>query len=458
VRGPALRDNPTASVPAASAGYERSGRYVDAVVIGAGPYGLATTSFLRERGLSVSTIGTPMQTWRERMPHGMYLKSTPLASSIAAPDEESSLADFGSATGAGEFRGHRPVPIESFIRYGLWFKDRHVPDLRPGRVEWVTRHGSTFVVTLDGGEEILSSNVVVATGLTSAAHMPSELSSLRSPSPHALELASHSSEHQDLSRLAGKRVAVIGAGQSALESAALLCEGGAAVEIFARAAVIRFAARPGDINHHGHGTPLKPESLLGPGWSLLMLSRMPGGFRHLPPQLRLRLVATILGPSGAWWLQPRLDGRIAVHVAHRLERATRAGSHVVLTFVTRTGERRTATYDHVIAATGYRVSVDALTFLDPAVRRDIELTAGSWPALGGSFNSSIPGLYFTGPSAAATFGPVMRFVCGTRFAARQVSLAIAWRCASTRRRIRRVTEGEAAVKPVGAGQFRPEGK
>jgi hypothetical protein len=30
--------------------------------------------------------------------------------------------------------------------------------------------------------------------------------------------------------------------------------------------------------------------------------------------------------------------------------------------------------------------------------------------------SSVPGLYFTGLPSAASYGPVMRFVCGTEFA------------------------------------------
>jgi hypothetical protein len=37
----------------------------------------------------------------------------------------------------------------------------------------------------------------------------------------------------------------------------------------------------------------------------------------------------------------------------------------------------------------------------------------------------VPGLYFTGLSAAATFGPSMRFVCGTEFASPTIAGAIA---------------------------------
>jgi len=391
-------------------------RRIDAVVIGAGPFGLATAAHLAGRGLSVRTFGVPMESWRERMPVGMYLKSTSLASSISAPRAGSTLADFCAATGEEPLVGHRPVPIDTFIRYGLWFMDRNVPDVEPTRVLRVGHDRSRFSVTLEDGEELAASSVVVATGLGGVAFVPTELAGLR-------PLVSHSSDHRDLSRLAGKRVAVIGAGQSALENAAILHEHGAAVEVFVRGPRVRFADPPADLTRQ-HGTVLKPESPLGPGWSLFTFSHLPGRFHHLPVRARLYLVATVLGPSGAWWLRERVEGCVPVHADHRLERAVREGDQVTLTFATRTGESQTGAVDHVMAATGYRVSVDALDFLDARLRRDVARTAGTWPALGPSFDSSVPGLYFTGLAAAATFGPLMRFVCGTRFAARRVAVAM----------------------------------
>jgi hypothetical protein len=132
----------------------------------------------------------------------------------------------------------------------------------------------------------------------------------------------------------------------------------------------------------------------------------------------------VLGPSGAWWLRERVDGRVPVHVRHRLERASVDGDEVTLTFAGPGGVWRTAAFDHVMAATGYRVDVDALEFLDGGLRRQIARTAGTWPALGPGFGSSVPGLYFTGLAAAATFGPLMRFVAGTEFAARRVAVAV----------------------------------
>ena len=255
--------------------------------------------------------------------------------------------------------------------------------------------------------------------------MPDELSGVREfGSGDGLGLVSHSSEHRDLSRLAGKRVAVLGAGQSALENAALLVESGADVELFVRGPRVIFGGPPTEVTHQGRGTPLKPESPLGPGWSLFAFSHQPGSFRHLPESARLWLVAKVLGPFGAWWLQPRVEGRLPVHLGHRVVSAASDGDGVMLTFATRSGERDMRGFDHVMAATGYRVDVDRLGFLDAGLRQQVARTAGTWPVLGSSFNSSVHGLYFTGLAAAATFGPLMRFVCGTGFAARRVAARV----------------------------------
>jgi FAD-dependent urate hydroxylase len=48
---------------------------------------------------------------------------------------------------------------------------------------------------------------------------------------------------------------------------------------------------------------------------------------------------------------------------------------------------------------------------------------GGSPVLSSNFESSIPGLYFTGLAAAQQFGPYLRFVAGTEYAARKISNA-----------------------------------
>ncbi|GGN29305.1 hypothetical protein GCM10011578_065840 [Streptomyces fuscichromogenes] len=51
-------------------------------VIGAGPFGLSTAAHLRARGVPAQIFGDPMVGWRDHMPAGMILKSTPAASDL----------------------------------------------------------------------------------------------------------------------------------------------------------------------------------------------------------------------------------------------------------------------------------------------------------------------------------------------------------------------------------------
>jgi hypothetical protein len=80
--------------------------------------------------------------------------------------------------------------------------------------------------------------------------------------------------------------------------------------------------------------------------------------------------------------------------------------------------------DHLIAATGYRVDLQRLRFLDNNLCRRVR-TVGSMPFLSTHFESSIRGLYFAGLAAAGSFGPLLRFVYGAEFAARRISQHIA---------------------------------
>ncbi|MEU1540830.1 FAD-dependent oxidoreductase [Actinacidiphila glaucinigra] len=391
-------------------------------VIGAGPYGLSTAAHLRERGVPVRTFGDPMVSWRENMPSAMVLKSTPAASDISAARPGHTLRDF--CLDAGE----RPlvtdwdlVPAETFVRYGHWFQERLVPDLEQVRVVSVDRAGGEgFELKLDSGEQFRARAVVVASGLHGFAHTPDVLRRVTPDGPSAAGPVSHSSQHTDAGRLAGREVVVVGAGQSALESAALLAEAGATVRLLARGRrAVGFGAPP------DRQPRLRPESPFGRAWSLYAFSHHAGYFRGLPAPLRLYLVRRVLGPLGAWWLRERFEGKVAVSEGHTLRSARLdEDGKVVLSTAAPGGRAGEFRADHVMAATGYRVDLEALEFLGPELRAELARTGGS-PRLGADFGSSVPGMYFTGLPAAATFGPVLRFVCGTEWASPRLAAAVA---------------------------------
>jgi hypothetical protein len=288
--------------------------------------------------------------------------------------------------------------------------------------ELTSNNGTGFQLLLGSGERVHTGAVVVATGHLDFAHIPPELRALvpHGPSPDAA--VSHSSQHDDLARFAGRDVAVIGAGQSALETAALLHEAGARAHLLARRRKVLWADAP----TNGGPRPVlrKPDSPLGPGWSLYAVSHGPTLVTQLPGRSRRMLVRRILGPSGAWWLRDRVVGVIDVREGWRLEQATVDGGRVLLRGRTAENVADELAVDHVIASTGYRVDPGALPFLRPDLCARIRRVYG-WPVLSRRSESSVPGLFFTGLTSAATFGPLLRFVAGTSFAAPRTAAAAA---------------------------------
>jgi thioredoxin reductase len=359
------------------------------------------------------------------MPAGMCLKSTPAASNLSAPVPGYTLADYCEAGGIRPLTGTQIVTADLFISYGEWFQRRLVPDVEPQRVERLARaaNGRGFILNLSDGSELAASGVVIASGVNGFAYTPPELALAAGPGgPSATGLVSHSSQHSDLSVFAGRDVAVIGAGQSALESAALLHESGAHVQVLVRGAV-RWGLPPKPPKTGLAGLLPEPNSPLGPTWRIYPFSHAPQMFRYLPADTRLRLVRQVLGPLGAWWLRDRVDGSLPVHEGHRVTSARGDAGKLALTVSTPDGPRELHV-DHALAATGYRVDLARVDYLDPALRGELRQVYG-WPHLTGSFESSVPGLFFTGQAAAETFGPVMRFACGSKFAAHRISAAVA---------------------------------
>lgn len=198
----------------------------DVAIIGAGPYGLSAAAHLRAvKGLDLRVFGEPMSFWGRNMPACMLLRSNWSATQIAGPDGALTLEAYQAASGA---RFSAPVPLDRFIQYGLWYQRQTVPDLDQRKIERIESHPKGFRLTLPDGEALVSRRVIVACGIGSFARRPAEFQALPS------SLASHTSEHRDLRKFSGKQVMVVGGGQSALESGALLHEGGAEVEVVSR--------------------------------------------------------------------------------------------------------------------------------------------------------------------------------------------------------------------------------
>jgi thioredoxin reductase len=388
----------------------------DVAIVGAGPYGLSIAAFLAARGVPYRIFGNPMSAWANQMPKGMRLKSEGFASSLADPKSQFTLAHYCQQEGLPYQDTDRPVPLEIFVAYGLAFQKKFVPNLETKMVLSVRRCPAGFELQLDDKEIVSARKVIVSVGITQFAHVPSVLSAIPS------DFVSHSSAHSDLQGFRCRHVAVVGGGSSALDLAALLDQAGASVKVIARRSAIRFHNPPKPRSLRDR--LLNPMSGIGAGADLYFYANAPYLFRRLPEKLRLDRVRKTLGPAPGWFIRDEVVGRVPLFLSTDITGAWLQDGRVQLQLMD--GERRTQTlgFDHVIAATGYRIDIQRLSLLGDDLRARIRLIDKS-PRLSANFESSVPGLYFAGVTAANAFGPVLRFVFGTRFTARRLSRHLA---------------------------------
>ncbi len=373
-------------------------------VIGAGPYGLSVAAHLRARAVPTLVFGEPMESWH-MMPARMNLKSVWSASSLADPEGALSLDAFCRATGSVVAE---PIPLDFFIRYARWFQEMAVPDIHRVSVECLRLQGNGFHLALSDGRAFTAARVVVAVGVRQFAFIPRFVLGLPK---HAV---SHTGEHIDFSRFRACRVAVIGAGQSALESAAILTDEGCSVEVIARGPILWINR----VLYHRGGPVsrlLYPPTDVGPP-GLNRLCGTPMLMRHLPTAVRMKIEKRAVRPAGAQWLRPRVEGKLPLTPFTEVVEAEPQGGGLRL----RLSDGSSRDVDHLLLGTGYRPNAAEIPFLDPSMREMIVQRDG-FPVLNQWLESSVPGLHFVGGLAGGTFGPICRFVAGARFSAQQVT-------------------------------------
>ena len=301
-------------------------------IVGAGPYGLAAAAHLHSAGVRARVFGEPMEFWERHMPRGMFLRSSEACSQIADPRRRLTIGRWRAEHGVPRTA---PVPLADFVAYGRWYQQHAVGALERQRVEGIEQAEEGFRVRLQSGEQFTARRVVLATGIGPFAWRPPQFDGLPA------ELASHTLDPGDLSRFAGRRVAVIGGGQSALESAALLAEGGAEVEVLVRAREIRWLRARGATDEEAPLARLgrrarellrpvtRPNlDIMGPRF-VSWLVAWPNAFRAAPDALQRRLTVAAVRPAGASWLKPRLAGQRLTR-GRAVTAACRTNAHVRL--------------------------------------------------------------------------------------------------------------------------------
>lgn len=389
----------------------------DVAIIGAGPYGLSAAVHMGTvRGLDVLVFGSPMSFWACNMPVGMFLRSAWTATQIADPNGSLTLEAYQAASG---HHFSAPVPLRRFVEYGLWYQREAVPDLDRRTITLAESSPKGFRLLLEDGETVNCHRLVVAAGIGSFAWRPPEFHSLPSG------LASHTSEHNDFRLFAGRQVLVVGGGQSALESGALLHESGAEVEMVARSPRIHWlqgwASRT---LHYGLGKftrqVLYAPTDVGPAGISQLMAR-PEFVRRLPRAAQDKLRRRCIRPAGARWLVKRLED-VPICLGRAVASVSQVGDRVKV----RLDDGSDRTVDHVLLGTGYRVDISKYRFLAPKLMQSIQRSNG-YPQLREGLETSVPGLHILGAPAAWSFGPLMQFVSGTNYASRALLRSVTGR-------------------------------
>jgi hypothetical protein len=343
------------------------------------------------------------------MPEGMCLRSPWEASQLSNPARSLTIDEFQAATGVPV---SRPIPIARFVAYGRWFQAHAVPNLEQRRVAKIEKDAVGFRVALTDGELMRCGRVIIAGGIGPFATRPPQFVGIPP------NLASHTSEQPELGLFRGQKVVVIGGGQSALESAALLHERQANVELLVRESNVHWTwQRPWLHTFRPVGAVLYAWPDVGPALISHAVAR-PNLYRLFPRWLQDSWRLKSVRPNGVGWLKPRLRD-VPVSTGVSVLSATTSGNRLKLKLSN--GSDRLV--DHVLMATGYRIDIRKYEFLSDSLVSALRLVDGC-PVLGQGFESSIPGLHFVGAPAVWSYGPLVRFVAGADFAARAVSRAV----------------------------------
>jgi cation diffusion facilitator CzcD-associated flavoprotein CzcO len=353
------------------------------LVIGAGPYGVATAARAIECGIDTIVVGGPMAFWKQHMPEGMYLRS--------GPDWHLDAAGVHTFEAFLEERGIAPndidpIPISVFLEYATWFQESKGVVARESLVTQLTHEGKVFEALLDSGERITAEAVVAAPGIRHFQQLPPWADSV----PRGI--GAHTGDLVHFEDLRDARVLIVGGRQSAYEWAALIGEHGAErIDIVHRHDVPRFERVSWKFVDD-----YVAAMLAVPGWwQALSHSEQERISRQFWEVGRLTL---------EWWLIPRLvtdqfhrwPGTSVTHISEDTGDVIAELSN---------GERLAV--DRIVFATGYKANLPNVPYLEGLVDR-INLVDG-FPVLDEAFQSSIAGLYITGFAATRDFGPFLGF-------------------------------------------------
>jgi thioredoxin reductase len=298
-----------------------------------------------------------------------------------------------------------PLSLDLYLSYTEWFQEQAKVQTQEPLVQRLDHSDNQFVATLDDGETITASNVLLAIGFRYFKNVPTELAEIIPP-----KRLSHTCDLVNFGSLKRKRYLIIGGRQSAYEWAALINENGAsAIHISHRHEIPQFAKAD-----WAWVSPMMDTMTKNPGW-----------FRNLAKQRRKEIEQRFWA-EGRLKLEPWLWPRI-----NKDNIKIWPSSRVIACKELPTGELEVKldvgakiTVDHIILATGYQVNMKNVPFLaEGNILSKLKIQEGS-PVLDENFQSNIPGLFITSMAATRDFGNFFAFTVSAVASARIIGKAI----------------------------------
>ena len=361
-------------------------RLLDVAIIGAGMAGLAAAAAMRNLGLNVVNY--------DRRPRGFEgpWATTARMETLRSPKTLTGpalgipsltfRAWFEAQFGAADWEALDKIPRLMWMDYLRWFRAVLNLDIR-NRHDIAAIHLGADYATLEmdgpaGRQRVLARHVVLATGRDGLGgpYVPAIAESL------PRERWAHSSDENDYASLRGKRVAVVGAGASAMDSAGTALEAGAArVDLLIRRRDIPRINRGKGMGHPGSVA----------------------GYRYLPDDWKWRINGYVareqVPPPRASVLRVSRHPNAFFRQGTALLSARMEGEDIVVE--TSAGTMR---FDFMIFSTGFKVDWDNRPFLaeiaaqarfwsDRDMPGDAEPSLGAMPDLGPAFEfqPKVPG-------------------------------------------------------------------
>jgi FAD-dependent urate hydroxylase len=355
---------------------------LDVIIIGSGPFGISLGAHAVASNLQYKLFGYPMDFWKNQMPQDMFIRTPHEFVSFSDPKDELTIQQYSEETGT---QLATPLPRPIFVDYANWFAQRAGIEFTTQLITKVEHKDGHYEVTSDNGKIYTTKNVIVATGVEHYKYLPDFL--IEFPS----NLVTHTSGYTSFSQFKGKKVVVLGSGQSAWEAAGLLHREGADVELVYRKSGPNYA---------------------GSRENEIALRDVGDVFYNLPLQEKKQGWGQSAG-SVAHFLKPYVEGIVPQNSGVAIDKMEQVNEDEIRLTLS-DGSEKIA--NHIIAATGFHINVDKVPFFNSELLSDIvrEEEYVQFPKLNEFFESSVPGLYFAGPLSSHSHGPTFRFILGLR--------------------------------------------